>query len=124
MPLCAECAALLQRSSGDEERLGKLRRVSAGLAGGGAGLDLFTASAPKYRVLDSPLLALLLGGAAAGWFFTIQTIELPGRLRRRNGRCAGGELEDFTSRSATFVFANETFAEQFKEQNESLLMNG
>lgn len=124
VPLCAACQDQLRRQSGEEERLGKLGRLSAILA-----LFLVLAAAllltPAAMLVQLRLLiALLLSLSAA------QVVVLLFRRSRREAALPekkeiyrSANIVDFSWRATTFEFANETFAERFKRLNEPLLMD-
>lgn len=123
VPLCRECAHILRRLSGEEERLLKLGKV--------VGILLFFVVL-AFAILFSPAelnLALrLLLALATALLVAIPAYSLFKRAGFRAALPAKKEIYHsihiarFSWRATTFEFANETFAERFKKLNQSRLM--
>ena len=123
VPLCLDCAQELRRQSADEERLQKIGRLVS------AALFLLTLA---VAILLTPaslafLLRLLTGLLVAGavtavslHFFRRATANAA--LPEKKAIRQSAQIATFSWRATTFNFENETFAERFKEINESLLM--
>jgi len=123
VPLCDQCNAQLQKESGEEERLRKLGRLITVAVS-------FLAVVFLLLVLPSPvvlwirmILALIGGAIVAGivrWLFrgVINRAALPEKKAIRES----ARMESFSSRTATFVFSNESFVERFVELNQLLLV--
>lgn len=123
VPLCSACRRELNRQSGDEERLGKIGRLAAGL--------VFVTAVSLVLLLTPAEIALLLRflvALALGLMLGQLTLLLFQRARqkaalpekqtiRRSAR-----IVTFSWRATTFEFVNQTFAERFEAMNESLLM--
>jgi hypothetical protein len=122
VPLCAACSEIVQRRSGEEERLERLGRVAAGAAGLVVALLLFLlipGGLPGLR-----LVIAVGGGAAAGLavlgFFTRrrEAAVLPAKQVVLNA----ARVADFSWRATTFDFRSADFARRFRELNEARLM--
>lgn len=123
VPLCADCARELRRQSGEEERRQKLGWLISGLVfilALALGL-LFTSAALGFwlRLLLALALALLLGTAVFSLFRRLSDhAALPAKKAIRTAVV----MADFSWQVTTFTFTNETFANRFRQLNESLLL--
>ncbi|MCP4429321.1 MAG: hypothetical protein GY803_32970 [Chloroflexi bacterium] len=123
VPLCADCWRKINRESGEEERLGKMGWLAAGGTAVLALTVIFLLTPAEMslslRLLVGLALALVLAEFARQLFRRAQRkAMLPVKKAIRQS----ANLTNFSWRAAVFEFTNETFAERFKEINESLLM--
>jgi hypothetical protein len=122
-PLCRDCCRELNRQSGDEERLGKIGRLAAGMV-------FVTAVAPTLLLIPAEiaLLLRLLVALAAGMMLgqlallLFQRAQQKAALPEKQAIRRSARIVTFSWRATTFEFANPTFAERFEAMNESLLM--
>jgi hypothetical protein len=123
VPLCGDCAAEVRRTSGDEERLQKIGRLTMG----GAALlvlilmlILLPAGLPFIlRLVVALALAL---SAAAGVRLVFQRPLAQAARPEKQAILASAEVVHFSWRATTFRFGNEQFAQRFVDLNETLLM--
>ncbi len=123
VPLCAACAAELNRQSGDEERLQKIRRLAAVVTGLAVIIFVLLVTAVGMGFVLRLLLALPLAALAA--FLMIRAFQPAiknAALPEKKAIRAAAQIDLFSWRATTFLFANETFAERFEKLNQSLLM--
>ena len=123
VPVCKECQYELRRRSGDEERLYKIGWLVSGVLFllAVAIVLLLTPSEFGFglRLLLSATAALLLATAVFTLFHHASSrAELPAKQAIRQA----AQIANFSWRATTFEFMNETFASQFREMNENLLM--
>lgn len=124
VPLCTQCAAVLKRQSGEEERLVKLRRLAAGFLGAASALLLLLIIPGEPPSWLRALLALLVGGLIAALAFTLFKPAIArAATAEKKAVLAAARLESFSWRSTTFVFNDQTFADRFKTMNKSSLIN-
>ncbi len=122
-PLCANCWRELNRQSGKGERLGKIGWLAAGSM---AALSLVVVWTLMPSGMSLPLR--LLVALALALVFAELVRQLFQRAQRRamlpaqQAILQSASLTDFSWQATAFEFTNETFAERFKELNESLLM--
>ncbi len=123
-PLCAICLQEINRQSGDEERLSKMGWLAAGgMAILSLAVVLFLTPAGialSLRLLVGLLLAITLGEFIRQLF---QRAQRKAMQPVKKAILQSARLTNFSWRAATFEFTDETFAERFKEINESLLMD-
>lgn len=122
VPICRQCAAQLAKNSAAEERLRKQSWLFAAIMAFLiliAALLLLPGAIFWLRFLTSFLLALA-AAAVVLWFFRapIANAALP----EKKAVLDSARLQAFSWRTATFVFANDTFVERFIELNETLLL--
>ena len=123
VPLCERCAAVVQRQSGVEERLVKIRRLVAGVTGAALAVLLLLLIPGDMVIWIRLLLALLVGGIAAGLAYALFKPAITrAATAEKRAVLDAAQLESFSWRTATFVFENESFAERFKLLNESLII--
>jgi hypothetical protein len=122
VPLCVECAQEARRKSGEEERLIRI----AWAATGGAALLLFLAGLLLTPAgLDFGLrlaVGLVLGiGGGTAVFTLLRPLSQRHALPAKQAILAAAQISDFSWRTTTFLFTNETFAERFRDLNQPLL---
>lgn len=123
VPLCDDCAAILRRNSGEEERmikLGRLLLIVASLAGVILMLLLVPSSFSIWLRLGLSLMVGLVVAAIVRRLWRRVIFRAAAEQKREIRESA--TLETFSWRSATFEFANEAFAERFQELNEASLI--
>ncbi|MCP5098858.1 MAG: hypothetical protein GY943_25180 [Chloroflexi bacterium] len=124
VPLCAACAKLLQRTSGEEERFAKIGKFVA------IGVLLFVTAVsllltPAHlsfilRLISALFIGLLSGTAVYTLFHHLSNrATLPAKKAILNT----AHITSFSWRTTTFAFTNETFTKRFKSINEPLLMH-
>jgi len=119
VPLCAECAAALARESGDEERLRKIGRLLAGVAGLALLMLILLLTPARMALWARLLIGLPPALAAAALIFwlarpAIERAALPEKQAIRQA----AQIANFDWETTTFIFANETFAERFQALNQ------
>jgi hypothetical protein len=123
VPLCDQCAAELRRKSGEEERLGRLGRFVAVLAGvlvlAAGYLLLPSAISPLLRLAVALVLGSIAGLLVLAYF---QRRSLAAAHAEKLAILDSVEMTDFSWRATTFRFANDDFARRFTSINESRLM--
>lgn len=123
VPLCEQCAAYLERESGEEERLRKLSKLAMIVTGVLAAMLLFLLM-PAALGLGLQLILALIGGvlvaALVRWIF--QDFIKRAALPEKKAIWESARINSFSWRTATFEFSNESFVERFVELNEPLLV--
>jgi len=123
VPLCNRCASELRRQSGEEERLQKIGRL--------VGSALFLLALALILLLTPARLGFTLRLLIALSTATVLTTAVYLWFRRARFQAARPEkkairnsagITTFSWRATTFEFNNETFAERFRDLNETLLM--
>ena len=124
VPLCDQCAAQLRRKSGEEERLGRLGRFVAILAGLlvlVAGYILSPGGMPAIlRLILALALSLVIGMVVLTIF---RRRSLAAAHQEKLAILESARLIEFSWRATTFHFQNDEFAGAFVLLNESRLMN-
>ena len=123
MPLCANCARISRQRSGEEERLVRLGLFLGGFA-------FFITLAATVFLTPAMLgigLRALFGLAAALLVAGLLFMGCKQASRRaispeKKAVLDAAQIRDFSWRTTTFAFQNDAFAAQFKELNQSLLM--
>ncbi len=122
VPLCAECAHVTHRLSGEEERWHKLSWLFAAVAW----LLAFSLLLLLLPVVLTPWLRLLLAALAA-CAAAYAGYRICRRIARRHARpekkaiLGAARICDFSWRTTTFEFSNQHFAEHFAAVNANLL---
>lgn len=124
VPLCDECAAQLGRQSGEEERLARLGRFVAVLAG------LLTLTVAYFlspggmptilRLILAIALAVVVARAVLSFF---RRRSLAAAHPEKLAILDSAQMTRFSWRATTFQFANDEFARQFTLLNQSRLMD-
>lgn len=123
VPVCADCAAILKRQSGEEERLQKIGYVVMGL------VFLITTGliylflppfSPWLQFGAAVALGLVVASAVRVYF---RRTALKAALPEKKAILDAARLANFSWRATTFEFANETFVERFVDLNENLVMS-
>ena len=123
VPLCAQCAAELRRKSGEEERLGRLGRFVAILAGILAAVIGYLISPDGISLLLRSVVALVLGSITGLLVLTyFQRRSLAAAHAEKLAILASARMTNFSWRATTFDFDNDDFAQRFATINESRLM--
>jgi hypothetical protein len=124
VPVCAACNQELQQLSAEEERLQKVGRLATGTAVLLAALLLLillpSGLGGVFRLLVAFLLALL--PAAAVFTYFKRATQAAARPAKK-AILESARMAHFSWRATTFEFANDSFARQFRQLNESLLMD-
>ena len=123
VPLCDSCARIVNRQSGEEERLEKLGRIATGVVA----LGLLAAAffIIPYEIELGIRLVSILAVAALGslgtylWFWRRREAAA---LPEKKAILAAAAMTNFSWRATTFAFTNENYAAQFSQLNEPLLM--
>ena len=122
VPICAQCAGQLGKTSAAEERLQKQSWLFAAIAAMllfFAALLLFSAAVFWLRLLAAILLAIIAAVVVMRLFRSaIANAALP----QKKAVIESAQLQAFTWRTATFKFDNETFIERFIDLNEPLIL--
>jgi hypothetical protein len=122
VPICAQCAHQLRRTSAAEERLQKQRWLFSGMAALFVLLAFLFFLSPlsfELRLFAALLVAMAVGFLVWQLFrIAIANAALP----EKKEVLASAQLQDFTWRTATFRFSNPTFGEHFAALNEPLLL--
>lgn len=123
VPLCAACLQRLQKQSGEEERLIKIRRLATAVTFLALMILVLLVTAVGMGLWLRLLLALPIAAGAAYLVYrafqpTIHNAALDSKKAVRDA----AQIETFSWRATTFTFTNETFAERFTELNHELLM--
>lgn len=124
VPFCANCASQLNRRSGAEERLQKIRQLTCGL--------VFLVMLVLTLILTPAglsfgirlLLAVAMAAMAAAavyWLFRYPLANAA--LPEKKAVQQAAQITNFSWRTATFSFANDRFAERFQALNEPFPSN-
>jgi len=123
VPLCDQCAAELRRKSGEEERLGRLGRFVAVIAGVLALVAGYLLSpngmSPLLRLVVALVLGSITGLSVLAYF---QRRSLAAAHAEKLAIIDSAKMTDFSWRATTFRFDNDDFAQRFASINESRLM--
>jgi hypothetical protein len=123
IPVCGQCAAVLGRSSWQEERLLKMGRITAGLIAVLIWLlTFFLLFAPLPLALRLPLSFLAAGLAAYDVWAFAQRKGLAAALPEKKSILAAAQIADFSWRATTFEFRNPLFAEKFVDLNRGVTL--
>ena len=123
VPLCAACAAELNRLSGDEERLHKIVRLLAGVAFMSLVLIVLLVSPDTMLIWFRLLIAAALGAVAALVVYRLfQPLIARAARPQKQAILAAARLDGYSWRSTTFSFANDTFAQRFRALNQELIL--
>ncbi len=123
VPICAQCARQLHKTSAAEERLQKQRwlfTIISALLFLLALLLLLSRLSFGLRLLIALLVAIAVGSIVWQFFrIAINNAALPAK----KVVLASAQLRDFSWRTATFNFSNEKFIEHFTALNDQLLLD-
>jgi hypothetical protein len=124
VPVCAGCDQELQQLSAEEERLQKLGWAATGAAAGVTFVLLLIFLPAGLAGMLRLMLALTvaLGPAAAVFTYFRRAAQAAARPAKR-AVLDSARMVHFSWRATTFEFANDSFARQFTQLNESLLMD-
>ncbi|NLF63065.1 MAG: hypothetical protein GX579_00535 [Chloroflexi bacterium] len=123
VPLCDDCQQEVRRLSGDEERRRKLGWLAAGLAFLIVFLVLFFLLPSGFPVALRLLLPLGLAALTAGALYTVfRRSSLQYARPEKQAILAAAQLAGFSWRTMTLAFADEAYARQFADLNESQLI--
>jgi hypothetical protein len=124
VPVCTVCKQELQQLSAEEERLQKVGRLATGTAAVLAAVLLLillpSGLAGAFRLLVALLLALL---PAAAVFTYFKRAAMAAARPAKKAVIESARMAHFSWRATTFEFTNDSFAQQFRQLNESLLMD-
>lgn len=123
VPLCTECAAEVNRQSGEEERLQKigLLVVTAVFLLTTAIILIITPSGLNFIL--RLLIALLFGtGLAFGAHTFLRRSMQNAALPEKKAILQSAKIDTFSWRTTTFSFENDLFSERFVDINEPFLM--
>ncbi len=123
VPICAQCAGHINKTSAAEERLQRQSRLFvpvAALLVLIAALLLFPGIVFWLRLLFALLFALIVGVIVSHLF---RRATAKAALPQKKAVLESAQLQAFTWRSATFAFNNETFIERFIELNEPIIQS-
>lgn len=124
VPLCRDCHRELNRQSGDEERLGQIGRLVAGVVLVLAAVLVLLLSPAEISLLLRLLVALALGVVLGQLTLLLfQRARQNAALPEKQAIRRSAQIVTFSWRATTFDFVNQTFAERFEAMNESLLMD-
>ncbi len=123
VPLCAQCAQIVQKRSGDEERwqkIGWLVTAVITLLLLAIGL-LLTPAGLSFGIR---LLLVLVVAGLAGWVVLRLFHRVVDQAARPEKKAVltSATIQTFSWRATTFTFTNETFVERLKYLNHHLLM--
>jgi hypothetical protein len=121
VPICAQCAGHLQKSSAAEERLQRQSRLFVPLAAVLiliAALLLLPGILFGLRLLIAIILAIIAGVVVYRLF---RRAAASAALPEKKAVRASAELQSFTWRTATFSFTNATFIDRLVELNDSII---
>lgn len=124
VPVCLACAQTLRRRSAQEERYQQMGKVAAAVTAVLALALTVLATSGTFVLLVSVLLGLLVAGvlATAVWLL-FQRLSQQAILPAKQAILDAARITDFSWRSTTFDFGNETFRQRFQDLNEALLMD-
>jgi hypothetical protein len=124
VPLCQACRRELNRQSGDEERLGKIGRLVAGIVFIVAAALVWLLTPTQFALLLRLLVALALGTVLGQLTLLLfQRAQHKAALPEKQAIRQSARIVTFSWRATTFEFINQTFAERFEAMNDSLLMD-
>lgn len=123
VPLCQQCAAELRRKSGEEERLERIGRLAAALAGI-AILILSLLLTPNGLPFVLWLLVAIVLSIGTGLLVLayFRKRSLVAANPEKLAILASVKMTHFSWRAATFEFDSDEFARRFESMNHSRLM--
>ena len=123
VPLCTDCHRVVQKESGEEERLHRLGRVVTILASLIIAIIVFFVLGEilplVVRLLISFSVGALAGSAVLAYF---RRFRAEAALPEKKAILASAHMVEFSWRATTFDFENEAFFDKFVELNQPELM--
>lgn len=123
IPVCVDCLGHASRTSAAEEQLTKISRLVAGVSFLSITILVLLFTSGAMPLWQRVLLVLVLGGAAAlAAYRLVQPAIEKAALPEKQAVRDAVQIRSFSWRTTTLAFADEAFAERFRELNQSALI--
>ena len=123
VPLCEKCNRIIQRESGEEERLHRMERVVVLVGSVLMALIVFLILGSLLPIVVR-LLISATSGAVVGFILltTFRRLRADAALPEKKAVLASAQMVEFSWRATTFAFENEEFFDKFRALNQEELM--